>query len=241
MRRQRNLRAGADLPERLDPLYREVLLPAGVPAILLAFAHIHPELWFLSLFALVPFLKRLSHAHGKQAALLGMVLASAYVFATCLAEALHAPHLFFGKLIALNIAFVVFAAAISRVNRSFYGNPLLIAVLWFPIGYLLVQYAGLRDVIFFSHASSSVVSGFCSLFGVLVWSCAIVFGNLLILAFAKCINRRLFPVKRYRFENTDRKCYSLPSEPLLRDRPKKFITPNRRAPPATISVSTANI
>jgi len=156
-------------------------VPAAGSAILLAFAHVHPELWFISLFALVPFLWRLNRVSLKGAISLGVILATTYVFATSTSDLLFAPKTFLFKLFALNVAFALFGLAINRVRRLLGFDPLFIALLWFPIEYVLIHYAHLGAIFLISNSGSSLIIGFYSLFGILLGSLAIVLGNSLFL------------------------------------------------------------
>ena len=49
---------------------------AGGSALILSIAHIYPEYWFVSLFALVPFLWRVTRANLPDSILLGIILAA---------------------------------------------------------------------------------------------------------------------------------------------------------------------
>jgi hypothetical protein len=214
--------------QKLNNSFRLNVLCGGSSAIMLAFAHVHPELWFISFFALVPFLWRLCHVNGKEAVALGMILATTYVLATSIGDILLVPKTFLVKLFSLNAAFAVFGLAINRVKTHLGFNPLFIALLWFPLGFVLIQYAGLADVFYIAHAGPNLVIGFGSLFGVLLWSCVIILGNSLILLFARLAKRQLLRRSTIQSGNY-RRVYTHFERPFLSGR--WYCVPNRRAPP----------
>ncbi len=214
--------------ERSNILSRENILCGGSSAVMLAFAHVHPELWFISFFALVPFLWRLCHVNRKGALALGLILATIYVFATSLGDALPAPRAFLFKLLALNTAFAIFGLAINRVKKYLGFDPLFIALLWFPLGYVLFQFAGLRDIFAIPHAGPNLVIGFGSLFGILLWSSVIILGNSLILLFARYAKRQLLGRSKVQ-PASDRQLY-INSDKFFFER-RWYSVPNPRAPP----------
>jgi len=193
-----------------------------------AFAHVHPELWFLSFIALVPFLWRLCHVNRLQAAALGVILATTYVIATSSADLLDTPQAFLFKLGLLNVAFAIFGFAINRVRKHLGFNPLFIALLWFPLGFVLVQYTDVEGFFYQSHGSLHLVSGFGSLLGILIWSFIIILGNSLIVIFARDFLRKLFRRSKYRSQN-DRQLLLQFAAPLFNRH--WYCVPNRRAPP----------
>jgi len=213
--------------EHNEELSVSFLCAAG-SAILLAFAHVHPELWFISLFALVPFLWRLNRVSLKGAISLGVILATTYVFATSTADLLFAPKTFLFKLFALNVAFALFGLAINRVKRLLGFDPLFIALLWFPMQYVLIRYAHLGAIFFVSTGGSSLLIGFCSLFGVLLGSLVVVLGNSLMLLLVRYIGQCIFSNKKS-VTTSDKEYYPPLDEVILKQR--WYCFPDVRAPP----------
>ena len=166
--------------EHNEDLSVSFLCAAG-SAILLSFTHVFGELWFVSFFALVPFLWRLRHVNLRGAIWLGMMLATFFVCATSVSDLILAPKIFLLKLFSLNIAFALFGLLINSARKRLGFDPLFVALLWFPMEYLLIRYAGLETVFSVSNSGSSLIIGFCSLFGILAASLAIVLGNCLLL------------------------------------------------------------
>jgi len=203
-------------------------LCAAGSAILLSFAHVFGELWFISFFALVPFLWRLCHVNLRGAVSLGMMLATFFVCATSVSDLIFAPKIFLLKLLSLNIAFALFALAIHRARKAFGFDPLFIALLWFPMEYVLIHYAGLGTIFPVSNSGSSLMIGFCSLFGILLGSLVIVLGNSLLLLILRHVGRWLSSCNEF-LTGSDDKSYSPLDEVILVKRWYYF--PDVRAPP----------
>ena len=203
-------------------------LCAAGSAILLSFAHVFGELWFISLFALVPFLWRLCHVNLRGAVSLGMMLATFFVCATSVSDLIFAPKIFLLKLLSLNIAFALFALAIHRARKAFGFDPLFIALLWFPMEYVLIHYAHLGTIFSISNSGSSLMIGFCSLFGILLGSLVIVLGNPLLLLILRYVGQWILSCKQS-VTGCDNKSYPLLDEVILERRWYYF--PDVRAPP----------
>ncbi|MDH3889551.1 MAG: hypothetical protein OEV49_00580 [candidate division Zixibacteria bacterium] len=208
---------------------RKNLLCAGSSALMLAFAHVHAELWFLALFALVPFLWRLGSIDRRQAPLLGMMLATIYLVATSAGRLPVAPLVFLSELAALNTAFAVFGFAINRLSVRMGFNPVLIALIWFPLGLLLAQVVNLGDLLLIEQAGPELLLGFGSLAGILLWSSIFVLFNGLILLLARYFKRQLFRRPSVR-RAVLRRIY-IPAQ-VLPLSVRWAIIPSRRAPPS---------
>lgn len=204
------------------------LLCAGSSAILLTFAHVHAELWFVALFALVPFLWRLPSLGRVQASLLGMMLATLYMMASSAGELSVSPAAFAYKLAGVNAIFALFGLAINRLSKRLGFNPLIIALVWFPLGFLLAGLGGSSEGMLIGQAGGELLVGFGSLMGVLFWSALIVLANGLIILLAHFIQRRL--LRRSSVRRTEfRRVYTFDSVLPLSQR--WAIIPSRRAPP----------
>ena len=203
-------------------------LCAASSAIILSFAHVFGELWFISLFALVPFLWRLCHVNLRGAVSLGMMLATFFVCATSVSDLIFAPKIFLLKLLSLNVAFALFGLVINRARKAIGFDPLFIALLWFPIEYALIHYAHLGAIFSISNSGSSLMIGFCSLFGILLGSLAIVLGNSLLLLILRHVGQWILSHEKPLTE-CDNEFYSLLNEVILERRWYYF--PDVRAPP----------
>jgi len=205
-------------------------LAAAGSAILLSFARVYPVLWFISLFALVPFLWQLCHVSLRGAALLGAMLATFFVCATSVSDLVFAPKIFLFKLLTLNVAFAVFVVTINRVRKALGFNPLFIALLWFPIEYVLIHYAHLGTIFSTSNSGSSLVIGFCSLFGILLGSLAIVLSNSLLLLILRYVGQWiLYHKHKGSLTESDNERYYVFNEVIFEK--CWFCFPDVRAPP----------
>jgi hypothetical protein len=203
-------------------------LCAAGSAILLSFAHVFGELWFISLFALVPFLWQLCHVNLRGAISLGMMLATFFVCATSVSDLILAPKIFMLKLFAFNAAFALFGLAIVRARKHLGFDPLFIALLWFPLEHVLIEYADLGSLFSISNSGSSLIIGFCSLFGFLLGSLAIVLSNSLLLLILRYVRRWLLSSKEFLIENDNK--YYRPFDEIIFER-RWYYFPDVRAPP----------
>ncbi len=206
-------------------------LCAASSAILLSFAHVFGELWFISLFALVPFLWRLCHVNLRGAVSLGMMLATFFVCTTSVSDLIFAPKIFLLKLLSLNIAFALFGLIVSRAKKSLGFDPLFIALLWFPIEYVLIHYAHLGAIFSISNSGSSLIIGFYSLFGILLGSLVIVLGNSLLLLILRYVGQWLSSCNELLTES-DKSPYPTIDEVILERR--RYYFPDVRAPPCLV-------
>ncbi len=209
---------------------RENILYAGSSAIMLAFAHIHAELWFLALVAFVPFLKRLCQINRREAFSLGVILASSYLLATGLNELATHPVLFLLKFTSFNILLGLTSQAIHLVAHTIELTPSLLAASWLPVGYLLVQPVEIGDVLLSAYADSGITTGLTSLSGILLLSTVIVLGNTLILIAARYVKQKLGTREGAVIPDYRRLCYII-EENTLKIRDLWAYQPTLRAPP----------
>lgn len=212
--------------------FLEDFLCAGSSALILSVVYLHPEYWFISLFALLPFLWRLTRANLCGSLVLGIILASCYAFVAFTGEVLVSPWTFLFKLFLLSLVFSVFGIAVNRIKRYTGFNPLFIAALWLPLEYVLSHYAHLDSIFTISGTDSTLLIRIGSLFGMLLVSFAIVFINSLILLVLKRVVQALrshttFPAKDHK------RLYPSFKDIILERRWYYF--PDPRAPPIKIA------
>jgi len=165
-------------------------------AILLLVPRVDTEFWYLSVFALVPYLWRLYRVNTRDSIILSVLLATLFIFATGASELWLDPGAFFVKLLALNTSLALFGITLTRVRKRLGFNPLLIALLWFPTEYMLIRYAGLGNIFSITWDSPGLIVGFCSLFGVLLGSLVVVLGNALLLLILSHVGRWICQCQR---------------------------------------------
>jgi len=195
---------------------------------MLTFAHVHAHLWFVALFALVPFLWRLPSLNRGQSPLLGMMLATVYMVAANAGELSVAPLAFVYKLAAINLIFGLFGLAINQLSKRMGFNPLVIALVWFPLGFLLAGLGGPSESLLIGQTGGELMVGFGSLMGVLLGSALILMANGLVILLAHFIQRRLLRRSSVRRAELGRVNIF---DQVLPITPRWATIPSRRAPP----------
>ncbi|MDH3892406.1 MAG: hypothetical protein OEV49_15135 [candidate division Zixibacteria bacterium] len=196
---------------------------------MLCFAHVHPELWFFSLFALVPLLWRLCHVSRMQAPVLGLILASTYVVAGYLGNLPASPVQFFIRLVALNVAFAGFAFALNHFKSHLKCHPLCVAALWVASGSVLARHSGVSQLPG-EFVGPDIIAGLGSLGGLVVWSSVIVLGNWLILLLARYVKRRLLRHSSIHSRCSRRLCIRFESAHCIS---LWYVVPHLRGPPVS--------
>ena len=218
-----------------DPEHNDITLKllvhficAGSSALILSIAHIHPEYWFISLFAMVPFLWRLNRTTLSGSILLSVILAGCYAFVVYTDRVLVAPGSFLLNLLLLSLVFSIFGIAVNRIKSYIGFSPVFIAALWLPLEYVLTNYTALGSIFSLSNAGSGFVVRFASLFGFLMISFCIVLINSLILMLLQHAYLKGYSNSKFRFSKE--KSYRFHFENILPLRNWYYIL-NPRAPP----------
>ena len=216
---------------RDDPLLRivGVFLPAGTSALLLSIAHIQPMMWFISLFALVPYLWKLKRTDLPGSIILGTTFAICFSLVVFIEGLITSPAAFGLKVLILILIFSVFGIAVNRTKKHICCYPVFIAALWIPLEYFLIRYAGIGAILDFSASGSGWLIRFGSLFGLLTISFFIMLINSVILLLFEYAGR-------IRYSKT---FLSIPDRAILlslfvniRSIKRWNCLPNLRAPPA---------
>lgn len=166
-------------------------LCAGGSALLLAIAHLLPQLWFVLPFAAIPFLWRLCRVGPGASFFLGSMLAVSFLVATAFGELIFDPIAFLLQLLLLVAALATFSLAANKTGARLGYNPFFIALLWVPVGYFLIQYSNFSRTLLFTAPGSPFVTGLCSLIGILAASSIVVLANAAVLAFLTRVIRRM--------------------------------------------------
>ncbi len=174
---------------------------AGSSALILSLSYLYPDLKFLTIIALVPFLWRLLKIEIAESVILGICMGSLFVIGTSLSEIWLSPMIFAARFFCLSIIFALFALGVNRVKKHLGFNPVFIALLWLPLEYILKNYAHLGFIFSTGSTDSGFFFGIGSLFGFLMVSFFIVLINSLILVFLRQFRgskplRKKFPAKR---------------------------------------------
>jgi len=154
---------------------------SGSSALILSFAHIYSEYWFVYLFALVPFLWRVSRTDLNGAIISGLFLAACYTFVVYIGEVFLYMEVFILRFFFLCTAFIAFAIAVNLLKKKRIFNPVFIAVLWLPFEYIHSHYIGAGGILNLQDSGSGMVWRIMSLYGFLMVTFVIVAVNSLIL------------------------------------------------------------
>jgi hypothetical protein len=206
----------------------EDFLCAGSSALILSLIHLYPAYWFLSIFALLPFLWRLTSSNLLGSIVLGIILGNCYAVVAFTDQILISPSIFLLKLFSLCLIFSAFGVAVNRINKYTGFNPIFIAALWLPFEYALCSYAHMENIFLFSGTDSSLLIRISSLFGVLMVSFVIVLINSLILIAIRRAVKACCSETNFSLED-DKISFSFFKEVILQK--LYFYYPMRRAPP----------
>ena len=206
----------------------ESFLCAGSSALLISVAHLYPEFWFVSLFALIPFLWRAIRVSLFESIILGGLLAASYSFVSFRFESWATPGAFLFTLVGLIVLFALYGTVVNRIKKYIGFNVIFIAVLWLPVEYALSHYAGLGNLFAQSTGESSLMLRIGSLFGMLMISFIIVLINSLILIILRQVAQVLLSRGTLSIP-VDKRPYPPFKEIILERRWYSF--PDVRAPP----------
>ncbi len=208
----------------------ESFLCAGSSALLISVAHLYPEFWFVSLFALIPFLWRAIRVSLFESIILGGLLAASYSFVAFRLESWATPGAFLFTLVGLIALFALYGTIVNRIKKHLGFNVIFIAVLWLPVEYALSHYAGLENLFTLSPDKTGlpVLLRIGSLFGMLMISFIIVLVNSLILIILRQVAQVVFSRGTLSIPD-DKRPYPPFREIILKRRWYYF--PDVRAPP----------
>jgi apolipoprotein N-acyltransferase len=208
--------------------WAESFLFAGGSALLLLLARLSPHFWYLSLFALTPFLYRIITSSPQKSPRLGFLFGLSFFGAYLGHSLVTAPFVHSPTLAAGTLLFSLFGWAIGWSRERWGFSASVAALLWtgLEIGLLRFGFAG--GILAESGFSDPFLQGLVSLFGFLTVSALIVIVNsLLILAVLKTLEM----VERWReaVEKEESKWYAASG---LKSMPgKTHLVPEGRAPP----------
>ena len=210
--------------------FLESFLCAGSSALLISAAHLYPEFWFVSLFALIPFLWRAIRVSLFESIILGGLLAASYCFVSFRLELWATPGAFLFTLVGLIALFALYGTVVNRIKKYIGFNVIFIAALWLPLEYTLSHYAGLESLFASSPDKTGlpVLLRIGSLFGMLMISFVVVLINSLILVILRHVAQVL--LSRGTLSIPDDKRPYLPFKEIILER-RWYYFPDVRAPP----------
>jgi len=211
--------------------YFACVISSAVSAFLLSTAHSHPEIWFISLFSLVPFLARVKRSGWSEMLVSSVSFASIYAILMISTKSLITPQSLLLKIGLLNLIFVVFGMGIKLLHKSIWFNPVFIAALWLPLEFAINRYIGLGAIFALPDHGHDLVYRMASMFGFLTVSFFIILINSIILLLFDQIFLRGVPEFTYNALGIRRLATSLEIHKLFSER---YFTINTRAPPAIV-------
>ena len=247
-------RATSDLACGKPPLvtWTESFIFAGSSALLLLIVNLFPEYWYVSFFALTPFLFRiikatcgerlvLSEAEGSrttpsESLRLGFLFGLSFFAVSVIDSQANYPLSSLLKLLSGTGLFALFGWTVGWASHRWRFNPFIVAVLWVGLEMGLVKLGFIRGVLGEAEFSHPFFGGMVALFGFLTVSAIIVLLNsLLVLVILKTL-----AIKRPRGKTVqeDERTWGLLSTPGFF--PKKiYLVPQSRAPPCIITGSAS--
>jgi hypothetical protein len=208
--------------------WAEDFLFAGSSALMLLVAGYWPELWPLSLLALVPFLHRVVRANPRQALRLGFLLGLSY-FAVHLASSASAvPFASTAQIVIGTALCAAFGWAVARASQRWGFNPAAIALLWLALEAVLMRAGFVTGILTELNAGSSLLVRASVLFGFLAVSFVVVFINaVIVLAIDSAIEAAsargtVYPESKRTWD---------PFLVLGLAAQRQYLTPSNRAPP----------
>lgn len=202
---------------------------SGSSALILSFAHIYSEYWFVYLFALVPFLWRVSRTDLTGAVVSGFFLAGCYIFVVYIGEVFIYAEIFIIRFIFLSTAFMVFAIAVNLLKKKRFFNPAFIALLWLPFEYIHSHYIGSGGIFNLQDGGSGIVWRIMSLYGFLMVTFVVVAVNTLILLMIESFCKLSLPGFIFLFQF--RKLFFFENDNIVFIKHRNFL-PDLRGPPA---------
>ncbi len=208
---------------------------AGSSALLLLLVNLFPDYWYVSFFALTPFLYRIIKATPSEALKLGLLFGLCFFSVSAIDSPARSPLLpSVVKLLSGTALFALFGWTVgwaSRRWRDWGFNPCIVAVLWVGLEVGLVKLGFVGGLLKEMEFSQPFFGGLVALFGFLTVSAIIVLLNsLLVLLVLKTL-----AIKRPKGKTVqeDQRRWYLFSTPWVFAE-KVYLVPEGRAPPCLI-------
>lgn len=215
----------------LAAAWAESFLYAGSSALLLLLAHFFSQYWYLSFFALIPFLFRVMQASPAESLRLGFLLGLSF-FGASAANSLIGS----GLSALLNLAcvtglFALFGWSTGLARESWGFNPSIVALLWVGLEIGLVKFGFASGVLGEAGFSHPLLHGMVGLFGFVTASAIIVLLNsVILLAVLKGLEAEI--VRAEAAEESERVCSPIITRNLFAE--KVYVVPEGRAPPESL-------
>lgn len=229
--------------------WAESFLFAGSSALLLLIANLFPAYWYVSFFALTPFLFRIIKASPKESLRLGFLFGLSFFTVSMVNSPMGSPFLpSVLKLLSGTGLFALFGWAVGWARHRWGFNPFIVALLWvgLEMGSLKLGLVVGRVATEGSYPTPSLLgetqfshpffAGLVTLFGLLTVSAIIVlFNSLLVLLILKTLETTK---PRGNTVQEDERTWNLFSNPGFFAQ-RVYLVPQSRAPPCIIARSVS--
>jgi apolipoprotein N-acyltransferase len=210
--------------------WAESFIFAGSSALLLLIVNLFPEYWYVSFFALTPFLFRIIKATPSESLRLGFLFGLSFFAVSVIDFPVVSPYSSLLKLLCGTGLFALFGWTVGWARQRWGFNPSIVALLWVGLEIGLVKLGFVRGLLGEAEFSHSFLGGLVALFGFLTVSAIVVlFNSLLVLLLLKTLE---VTKPRVRTVQEDERVWDLFSTPWFF--PKRiYLVPEGRAPPLT--------
>lgn len=209
--------------------WAESFIFAGSSALLLLIVNLFPDYWYVSFFALTPFLFRIIKATPGESLRLGLLFGLSFFTVSVIDSPVNSPLLpSILKLLCGTGLFALFGWTVGWAHHRWGFNPSIVALLWVGLEIGLVKLGLVRGLLGEAEFSHPFFASLVTLFGFLTVSAIIVLLNsLLVLLIVRTLE-----VTRPRGKTIqeDERIWDLFSTPGFFAQ-KVYLVPQSRAPP----------
>ena len=212
--------------------WAESFIFAGSSALLLLLVNLFPQYWYVSFFALTPFLFRIIKATPGESLRLGFLFGLSFFGVSIIDSPLGYPVPPLLKLLCGTGLFALFGWSVGWARRRWGFNPAVVALLWTGLEIGLVKLGVVGGLLGETEFSHPFFGGLVALFGFLTVSAIIVLLNsLLVLLILKTLSLK---IPRGKIVQEDERRTDLFSAPWFFTE-RAYLVPEGRAPPYIIT------
>jgi apolipoprotein N-acyltransferase len=223
--------------DSLVAAWAESFLYAGSSALLLLLAHFFSQCWYLSFFALTPFLYRIIQASPTESLRLGFLLGLSFFGASGANSLIGSGLSAIVNLACVTGLFALFGWSTGLARKSWGFDPSIVALLWVGLEIGLLRFGFASGVLGEAGFSHPLLHGMVGLFGFVAVSAIIVLLNsVILLAVLRGLEARIVRVEAA--EKSERVCSPLIVRNLFAE--KVYVVPEGRAPPKSFGVKVHN-
>jgi hypothetical protein len=212
--------------------WAESFIFAGSSAVLLLLVNLFPQYWYVSFFALTPFLFRIIKAAPAESLRLGFLFGLSFFAVSIIDSPLGYPVPPLLKLLCGTALFALFGWSVGWARHRWGFNPAIVALAWVGLEVGLASLGLVRGLLGETGLSHPFFGGLFALFGFLSVSAIIVLLNsLLVLLILKTLSLK---IPRGKIVQEDERRTDLFSAPWFFTE-RAYLVPEGRAPPYIIT------